>query len=919
MKKTTILASAVALALLSGCGSKDATEHYSDALNYIDAKQYNAAVIELKSAIQQMPDNADYRFALGKLYLQTGDAISAEKELLLAKAGGIDIDAVTLPLLRASYLAGNYSAILSRHPDDETLPASLQDYVQLYKALSELELGSAENSLRIFSDLADSDIAGVAAFSQANLLIPEAKYQDAYDLLATISTDQPHFEETLYLKANLLLALEKNTEASASLLEYIKLQPRQLKARLQAAQVLVKLEQYPAAQAQLDVILKTAPEQPFANYLAAVTALEAENYTAAKEFADKAITKGYRTPQARILAAVASIRLGLESQALHHLAAAEQHLGAYPQLERLYIALQLKESKTADAQKQLLDMNMTDSDIQLVAGTALNLVKQGNTAAARELVSKYESSMSGEAQSLSSLGQLKMSIPGEELAAIEDLERALSLDPGMHSTRLVLAANYLKNKQFSKVDELAQEWLDDPDTANLGYNLKAYSALLQKDVETAKTLLASAAETAADNPLTLLLQATVAQFEKDYTLAAQLNNKLLQAKPSYLPALRQAYALARQNNNTAAILATARDTQKNEPDNYLLRLTVARLFQIDGKANDVIALLDKVPADISQRLPAHWTMLIEASINLNKVADALRLSKSWHEQDPTAFQAATIYANLLLRQNNPQEALRVIQLQQSRHPDNVQLRMAQVSALEALQQYGAAIDALAKLPEKIRDNAYNLALKGRLLLLQNKPTPALEALLQSYDMQPANSTATVIADLYAKEYSFRRGIEFIEKHMQNHEPSQMMQSYYANLLMQSDPQKAQQIYASLAESQAENFIFLNNYAWLLLNDNKPAEAEQFAKKALALVPENPDVIDTYGSTLMRLNKADAAITQFEKSLKLRPGSSEVQLNYAEALIMAGKTAEASNVLQQVKSDDRKISQRLAELQAKVAQ
>src|SRR5690606_30286797 len=123
-----------------------------------------------------------------------------------------------------------------------------------------------------------------------------AKYQDAYDLLAAISTDQPHFEETLYLKANLLLALEKNTEASASLLEYIKLQPRQLKARLQAAQVLVKLEQYPAAQAQLDVILKTAPEQPFANYLAAVTALEAENYTAAKEFADKAITKGYRTP-----------------------------------------------------------------------------------------------------------------------------------------------------------------------------------------------------------------------------------------------------------------------------------------------------------------------------------------------------------------------------------------------------------------------------------------------------------------------------------------------------------------------------------------------------------------------------------------------------------------------------------------------
>lgn len=919
MKRTTILASAIALALLSGCGSKDATEHYSDALNYIDAKQYNAAVIELKSAIQQMPDNADYRFALGKLYLQIGDAVSAEKELLLAKAGGIDANAVTLPLIRASFLANNYSAILSRHPEDETLPPQLQDYVQLYKALSELELGSSENSLRIFSSLADSDKPDVAAFSQANLLIPEAKYQDAFDLLAVISTEHPHYEETLHLKANLLLALEKNTEASSVLLDYIKLQPRQLKARLQAAQVLVKLEQFPEAQKQLEFILKAAPDQPFANYLAAVSALNDENFTAAKEFADKAITKGYRTPQARILAAVASIKLGLESQALHHLAAVAPHLDAYPQLERLYIALQLKESKTDEAQKTLLDMNMTDSDIQLVAGTALNLVKQGNTAAARELVSKYESSMSGEAQSLSSLGQLKMSIPGEELAAIQDLERALLLDPGMHNTRLVLAASYLKNKQFDKADQLAQEWINDPDTANLGYNLKAYSALLQKDIATAKSMLSSAAETAPDNPLTLLLQATAAQFEQNYPLAAELNSKLLQARPNYLPALRQAYALARQNNNTAAILATARKTQQSEPDNYQLRLTVARFFQMEGNAGEVVALLDKIPADSSQRLPAHWTMLIEANVNLNKATEALRLSKSWHEQDPTAFQAAVIYANLLLRQNNPQEALRVAQLQQSRYPDNVQLRMTQISALEALKQYSAATDALAKLPEKIRDNAYNLALKGRLLLLQNKPTPALEALLQSYDMQPANATATVIADLYAKEYSFRKGIEFIEQHMKDNEPSDMMQSYYANLLMQSDPQKSQQIYASLAESQAKNFIFLNNYAWLLLNDNKPAEAEKYAKEALALAPENPDVIDTYGAILMRLNNAPGAITQFEKSLSLRPGSSEVQLNYAEALLMAGKTTEANNILQQVKSDDRKINQRLAELQAKAGQ
>ena len=919
MRKKTLIASALALALLTACGGKEATEHYSDALNHIDKQEFNAAVIELKSAIQQAPDNIEFRFTLGKLYLQLGEVLSAEKELQLAAQGGKSPVDVAIPLTRATYLANQYADVLALYPESSNLAPETNDYVSLYKAMAELELGSADNALALFSTLEDSTVPGVATFAKANLEIPKGNYQQALDLLNNDSGDYPHQQEALYLKANLLMILAQDEDAYSALQQYLKLQPRQFKARLQAAQMAVKLEKFNDAKNHINLILAVMPDQPFTNYLAAVTAMNDENYTLAKEHVDKALNKGYKTTQARILAAIASMRLGLESQALHHLSAVEPQLASYPQLQRIYIALQLKENKTESAQQKLLDMNMTDDDLRLVAGTALELIKKGNTSAAMELVTKYEGSMSGDAENLSALGQLKMSIPGEERAAIRDLEQALAIAPEMHQTRLALAASYLKNGQFAKAEQLADSWLESAETANIGYNLKAYSSLLQKDFDQASVWLESAAKAEADNALTLLLKAMIAIQQKQPAQAQQLAESILQKQPGYLPALRMAFGLARQNGDTSGVLKTAEKAQQGAPDNYELRLTLAQMLISANETNKVIALLEKTPQNNAEWAAPHWTMLIGANAAQGKSTEALRLSRLWHEQNPMNLRAGLLYANMLLRTNNAAEALTVLKPLQNQNPGHVALTLMQVMALEANKQYDAALTAYEKLPETTRTEPVNLALKGRLLVLLNKPAPALETLLQSYDQLPANNTAVIVADLYAKEISFRKSVEFLEQHMAKVEPSDALKSYYANLLVQSDPQKALQIYGTLVESQSDNVIFLNNYAWLLLNENKIQQAETYAKKALELAPENADVIDTYGSVLLKTGQAKDAITQFEKALKLSPDNNEFKLNYADALLSVGRKTDSLQILQGIVSNDRNIKQRLQELENRANQ
>ncbi len=78
MKKTLLVSCILAALVTQGCGKKDAAQHLQDAQNFINKQEYPAAVIELKSALQQEPENAKVRLTLGQIYLQVGDGLRVD-------------------------------------------------------------------------------------------------------------------------------------------------------------------------------------------------------------------------------------------------------------------------------------------------------------------------------------------------------------------------------------------------------------------------------------------------------------------------------------------------------------------------------------------------------------------------------------------------------------------------------------------------------------------------------------------------------------------------------------------------------------------------------------------------------------------------------------------------------------------------
>ena len=76
-----LLASLI-LSLTAGCGRTQSDEQLlSAARQHVAKGEPKSAVIQLKNLLQQTPANGPARLMLGQLYLDTGDTLSAEKEL----------------------------------------------------------------------------------------------------------------------------------------------------------------------------------------------------------------------------------------------------------------------------------------------------------------------------------------------------------------------------------------------------------------------------------------------------------------------------------------------------------------------------------------------------------------------------------------------------------------------------------------------------------------------------------------------------------------------------------------------------------------------------------------------------------------------------------------------------------------------
>ncbi|EIW90346.1 hypothetical protein AGRI_00705 [Alishewanella agri BL06] len=917
MKKTYLPAAIALSIILSGCGGKSAEEHFASATEFAQQQRFNEAVIELKSAVAAAPDNGDYRVLLGRIYMQTGDYISAEKELLRAIANGIALPEIAQELIQTRFRSENYKQLLEPMEGEDTLSDSLLRYLSFYRALTEIEMGTGENALPTFDKLVDAPEPDLQQFAKAMLHIRNNAAAEALATLEAIDANSNTAAENLLFRAQLQSSLGKEDAALALYYDYLKLVPTALRSRLSVAQLELKNQELDKARAQLEQIMRFAPEHGLTNYLSAIVAYEQKDFNKAKEYIDRAIANRFSTTASRILAGIIYNQLGLNSQALAHLATVQSQLGVYPPAQRLYTALQLQAGELTSAAGSLSTTNLTADDVNLAAATAFQLLRAGETNLANDILRQMEDAgLAQDSRALTAMGQLKLGIPEQMTAGIRDLEQALLIDPARHDARLTLAASYIRQQQYDKASALADEWLKQPETANTGYNLKALTAMLSANFTEAEKFLNEAEQADAKNAFTQYLLAAVAQQQEQPDQAIALLQKAVNLQPDYVPAYLGLYGINKSlNKETSPIIAQIQAAQQKAPDNQGLLGLLLTIYQQEQQFDAIVALLEPKLSDNTGFPVTGYPVLANAYVNQQKLPQALAVTERWFKQDERNQQAALAYANILALNKRMKEALAVVDNLRKRLPNDTNIKLVQLALLNDSEDYPAALAVLEQLPKEISSQPQMLFHKGRMQLLAGQLALGLKTLQDSYNAVPDSLTAIAIAEALARDVSFRRAIRFLEDHFAKHGQDQRVYSFYGSLVLQDDVEKAREIYFDIFQKDPENPLILNNYAWVLAQSGEAQKALPYAEKALGKLPQHPDILDTYGKILKLQGQHKEAIVQFEKSLAIRPNHPEVQLNYAESLIQIGNTVKAREVLNSINAGSAEHKARQQQLSA----
>lgn len=917
MRKRSLLAAGIIAVLSTGCSQKESAEHFADAQKFLQQQNYNSAVIELKSAIQQEPDNKEYRLALGKVYSKSGDLAAASKEFERAIELGVEKDLVVADLFRSYFGSRDFKSILSKFVDDASITPAKHDYLDLYRGLVEGDSEESTKAVEIFQRLSQQQRnPDVATFAQAALQTNDKNYPTAIATLGKITDASLLYADALLFKARLQQNSGDDKAAIDTFKLYIPLMPRDFSAQIMLTQSLVTTEQFDDAEKELTVILKNFPEQPFANFLKAVVLYERKDFTGAKEHAERSLNNGFKENRVRLLAALSAINLQLESQALAHLDAIKDSLSAMPDLEALYASLLLKAGRADEVNKNLLAKDPATLDYRVIAATSYQLVKQGSTAAARDLIKKYESTGKADNAAVSMLAAVKLGVEGLEQQGLKELEQALKTDPTADNTRVVLAQNYIRNREFDKANALADKWLEDPKQALLGYNLKGYIALLQNDNKAATELLAKAQQSSANNPFTLMLQAMVAAREEQLPKTAELLKKAIEVDNNYLPALSQYYAVSKTLKNTADAVKTTETLLAKSPDNADLRILMGSIYLSEDKPQAAIDVLTASNMKAQAKPQLYWALLLNAHALLNNAQQVVAVSREWVAASPESADAELSLASALAGTGEYKKAIEIIDKYLKKVPNQPKLLRSKASYQADSGDFAGALQTIELLDGDLKEAAETLYIKGRLLAASGQTTKAIETLEQSYQKSPNPAVIAALADMTAAFRSPKQAAELIKAHIAKHGENASLQTLYANYTLSEKPAEAVQIYEKALDENSRDFVALNNHAWLLSEQNKLDEAATQIRRALKIAPDHPDVLDTYGKILLRQKKYREAEEAFEKSLTIRPKHPEVQLHYAEALLLTDQRNKAMAILGTIETTDAALLKQIAELQQK---
>jgi putative PEP-CTERM system TPR-repeat lipoprotein len=908
LKRSALLVSAI---VLLGTGLSACNRDKSSATLLAEAKQYQqkgdrkAALIQLKNAVAQSPEDGEARIALGALQLELGDIPSADKEIRKAASLGISAER-TMPLLARTLQAqGKFKELL-----DQITPDKAKNSAPLLALRGDAWMASgdaAQAKASYEQALALNPNSGEALVGLARHAMVAKDRASADRYIADAMARAPKDPEVWMFQAALLQSENKRAEALAMLDKALTLNPGHRTAHIEKAYLEIGLGKYDAAKADIDAANKTTPGNLLVIYTQALLDFTQGKHAAARESLQKVLRLAPEHLPSVLLAGAVDLQLGSVQQAEAYL---RQYLAAEPNnpyARKLMAQTQLKGANPTEAIENLtplLKEPTQDAHLLAIAGEAYMQARKFDQA-----IAYYEKAIALAPKTpalYTSLGLARLSA-GDREKGLNDLQTAVALDPksvqaGMVLTRAEMGLGRY-DKALASVEALEKQ---EPGNAEI-QNLKGGVYLAKGDRTSAR-----------------------AAFDKAVSL-----------QPTLLPALRNLVQLDIVERKPEAAKARMEAVLAKDPKNTDAMATLADLASAQNRPSEATEWLEKANAANPEAI-APVLRLGAQYLRTNQAQKSLTLARKYQTAHATNPELLDLLGQSQLATNDANGALDTYSKLVKLAPKSAAAQMRLATAYDKLKNKSGVVDSVKRAAElqpdflPARTSQIKLAVdagkidealaiardiqkrtpraaagyvfEGDILSSQKKFAQALPAYQQA--LQRAENTELMLKMAQVMKQAGRdKDVAPLLADWQKRHPDDLLVAMYAaeSRLVSKDFKGAIIVLEEILKKKPGIGAALNNLAFAYQQEKDP-RALATAEQALKVAGENPSVLDTLGWILIEQGNTARGVPLLQKAVAKAPEAAEFRYHLAVGLNKAGDKAAARKELDTLLAKNKSFAQ-----------
>ena len=899
------------LELFSG-SSKDFGQLFEDARALKERGKRNAAIIHLKRAIQQAPNDPALRFTLGQLFNESLDGFSAEKELLKAHELGLDEGGkVRTSIARALWLQGDYARLVHMPSPAEELEPAARAEINVYRGqafAARGRLAEAKETLAQAREALGKVTLPLVDVLEASIRWHQKEPDAALTMVADILKAEPRMYDALILKAGILRLRGDNAAAIAAYRDVLQSHPLSLVALVAHSTLLLQDGQLDEAETAIQALQTAHPNNFITHFQRGLLRFRKAQYKAALESFQRSLALAPKYMDAILYEGMTQLALGSLRSAERSLT---QYVAARPQgrLGRKMLAttlVQLNESARAlEVMSPILDRGELAPDFWELAADAY--ARMGNYPLAGEWMSRAAAAKPTDASIREKHAKLHLKAGQTELA-IAELEDAIALRARPSTAGMMLAVLHLSRREYDKasaaLDGVEKEVPDSPFAANLR------GVLL---LETGQR------------------EAAVKVFQD-----------ILVKNPSFLPAVTNLVKLDLQDGQPDVARRRLEAVLAFEKNHLQAMLLLAAFEQQVGRTGEALALLERAarvhPSALDPR-----ARLVEQLVRQGRLKEARTHADEALFWNPASLAAFELLASVQMSSRDPQGAVTTFNRMVDVHPKSARAYHSKGRAEYAAEKFA---EAEASLRNAISlDKSYGPAHVAliELLMRQKRSGPALEfARGLQKDMPKSAAGLTLEGDIHVSLKNYKEAVAAFRAalalapteriamrlyHAQvaagdrkvalddlrgwvaKHPKSPRARTQLATALLDiGDNEGAKKEFEAIAQTAPTDPVLMTNLAWAYFKAGDP-RALTLAEDALRLRPSDPAISNTLGWILLQQGDVARATELLARAAKGLPNEPSVRYRYASVLAKSGNRERARAEVSSALSLDKPFPER----------